>query len=1080
MYSFVVGNIHCGACKDDITEVVHAIDPSAEVTVDIERGIVQIKAAKQFDLSQAVRKLHSRGFDVNIPSVKSPQNHRVSFSSSLNSGGANGVSQLAPPGGVSTNGSGTNGPGTNGSSSAIPSTEPPTEEERGQTHASICKDCKTNAVRAVFAISGMTCASCAASITAAVRASLPDVLDVSVDAIQGSAYILLRSRDLVPQAKEAIEDSGFDAEVVEVLPLNEEGVKEYKLEASIGGMTCASCSSNVKQSLESLTHVIQANVDAVDGKAEIITDTNSSQLKTDIKNSVEDLGYDCEIPTDFTEVHSAQSKPRARTVTLEVHGIFCERCPKRIMDALRNYGDAVDILDPVSVNVPFVKFTYLPSPPKLTIREILHELKESNQGLEFNIVRPQSLEEIAAENQIKEKNKISRRLKLSSALVIPATVTMLVPSFMMSKAGEWLMLVLATIAYFFVADMFHKKALKELKQVVKSQRPLGYRLLHFGSMNLLMSSGTSISYFASVVAMAIDAGETYFDSVVFLTFFLLVGRYLDIYSKIKTTSAVSLISRGRPEEVQLASTKETINIDLCEVGDRVLVHPGQRCAVDGVVISKHSGGEFDESMLTGESLPVTKQAGDEVYAGTLNIGRQSVEIRVTAVNQGTLLNDIVEAVRHGQMQRAPIEKYVEGFTSVFVPVVVYLALSVWIVWFAFSRSVLWSMQFAIATFVVACPCGIGLAAPTALYIGSGLAAKYGVLARGGGEAFQEAANLNVMCFDKTGTITVGGNMRITDTWGAEGDEAVQLASQLEQDTVHPLAAAVVEYAKGRRVASSRCEDIEQISEHGRGVKATITAGPFKDETALLGNEKLIENYGESKGISLTREQRLLLKNWKNEGKSVIILAVTNHGVLLMLAAADQIRPESKQVVHDLQARGVSCYMISGDNEDTARAVARKVGIDASRVIAGVLPQQKSDKIKELQQTAGSERYQYGRAIVGMIGDGVNDAPALAASDVGIAQGRGADIALSSSQFVLLREDLRGLPVLINISRAVISKVKANFFWAAIYNCVSIPIAAGVLYPWTGARLDPVWASLAMALSSISVMVNSFLLRRYKP
>lgn len=1074
-----IDNIHCSSCEGDISNVVHRIDPQAVVEILPGRSAVKIETRTPFDARQCVSELHSRGFDVrdvsSTPPSSPPSAQRHSSLESVLKSPFNALKTRI-----------------------LGYRSVQLDDQRAQTHSEICRACSgddsstaepMDTFRVVCAVSGMTCASCADSIKEAIHRALPNVLDVSVDVVNGVVYTLCVSHTDSKTVLQAIDDAGFDATLTEVLPTHTQNTSQFHLRLAIGGMTCASCSQAVKAALMELPDVVSADVDALNGTADMVTRKAGSLDK--IVQAVEDIGYTCTPDSSGFQADHAAPAGQARTVTIAVANIFCDRCPERVMDALSQFGEAVHVVDSVKMKTPFVKFTYLPAPPKFTIRAILKLLQEANPQLGFEIVKPPSLEEIAAKNQNAEKRGILRRLILTAVFAIPASLFMFGSDMHMG-----LMFALATPVYFFADDIFHRKAIKELKSLITNTRtPILRRLFHFGSMNMLMSLGTSISYWASVLTAVFspETTESYFDSVIFLTFFLLVGRYLDIYSKIKTSSAVALVAQIRPDSVDLVDVQtsdqsgnssenedenvvpspasRTVNLptELIEVGDTVAVLPGMRAGCDGIVISGTSA--MNEAMLTGEALPVQKSQGDAVYSGTVNDGNQSLVYKVTATSDGTLLNDIVNAVRQGQSKRAPIERYVEKITGVFVPFVIYLALLVWLVWYLVSRDVLWSMQFAIATFVVACPCGIGLAAPTALYIGSGLAAKYGILARGGGEAFQEGSRLDVIAFDKTGTLTVGTGLHITDTWGAENDAAVQLAARLEADSVHPLAIAVVESAKGRKLTEDRCSNIETISERGRGISADITNGEYAGKVAILGNENAIKNVA---NVPISREQELLLQKWKFEGKSVIILALQNDKVLLMMAAADQIRPESRSVVHKLKELGISSYMISGDNVETANAVAKQVGILHERVLANVLPQEKAAKIEQLQSL------NMRRTVVSMVGDGINDAPALAISDVGIALGRGADIALSSSQFVLLREDLQAIPILVQISKAVMFKVKMNFFWAGIYNFVAIPIAAGVFYPYTHTRLDPVWASLAMALSSVSVMANSLLLRRYKP
>jgi len=415
------------------------------------------------------------------------------------------------------------------------------------------------------------------------------------------------------------------------------------------------------------------------------------------------------------------------------------------------------------------------------------------------------------------------------------------------------------------------------------------------------------------------------------------------------------------------------------------------------------------------------------------------------------------------------------------------------------------MEFAIAVFVVACPCGIGLAAPTALLVGSGLAANFGILVRGGGEAFQEAAQLDIVVFDKTGTLTQGGEPRITNAEVNGGDNwatniLLSLAHTLESTSSHPLAVAIRRYCEDEgRLSTIQSDDESAIEEiGGKGLKGTFSTPKCE---AIIGNEAwMTENHA-----ALSSGQETLLSQWKSDGKSVILLAVSNpqsgaFTVVAIFAASDALRPEARGVVTALQGQGLGTWMISGDNEITARAVARTVNIPETNVIAGVLPHQKAERVAWLQQI-GQKRQEGGRAmswfrkllaglrikidplnkraIVAMVGDGINDAPALARADVGIAIGSGSDVAISSASFILVQSDLKSILTLTDLSRKVFRRVKFNFFWALVYNTIALPIAAGVIYPAHHSRLSPVWASLAMALSSVTVVLSSLMLRLYK-
>lgn len=566
-------------------------------------------------------------------------------------------------------------------------------------------------------------------------------------------------------------------------------------------------------------------------------------------------------------------------------------------------------------------------------------------------------------------------------------------------------------------------------------------------------------------------------------------------------------------------TLRRIPVDLLEVGDIVSVPKGASPPTDCTIVTGSSS--FDESSLTGEPLLVSKYLGDDIFAGTINHG-QAVNARVKKVAGESMIDDIVEVVREGQNKHAPIERIADRVTAYFVPAICGLAVCTWAVWLTVGLLeyipndyldineggwYLWSLSFAIAVFVVACPCGIGLAAPCALHVGSGIASRHAILAKGGGEAFQEASLLDCVVFDKTGTLTQGVEPVITDEELLfQGDYAVRViylaARLLEESSSHPLARAIVSHCKEKPSINGQCNHAEEIA--GKGTKGIIEVGGVIYE-ALIGNERFLNEHG---AIGAGQYGEMLL-TWKQQGKSVILFAIRSEEpssvfgseftLTAIFATTDPIREEAPFVVRGLQSSGVDVWMITGDNITTATAVASQVGIPKDRVIAGVLPTEKvrsskspalthftnyllqADKVVELQSIATTgprstfstildrlrcrptpER----RAIVAMVGDGINDAPALSMADVGIAIGTGSDVAKQSAKFILVSSDLIGLLTLIDLSRAVVRRVKFNFFWACMFNLVAIPLAAGVLYPFTPQRirLEPVWAALAMAMS----------------
>lgn len=703
---------------------------------------------------------------------------------------------------------------------------------------------------------------------------------------------------------------------------------------------------------------------------------------------------------------------------------------------------------------------------------------------------------------------------------------------------SYALFVMAIPVYLYSAKSFHLRALRELKSLWRpnSRTPFLHRFTRFGSMNMLMSLGTSIALFASIAELILAATKkssgsmdnSYFDAVVFLTMFLLIGRFLEALSKAKTGDAVTSLGALRPAEavvVDPTTGDVKIQTDMIEIGDTVCIYHGTSPLFDGYIIEGSSS--FDESSLTGESRLVKKNIGDSIYSGTINKGA-SLKMEVTTISGTSMLDQIISAVRKGQTHRATIERVADTITAHFVPFVVLVAVLTWLIWLILGTTgaipqdwrdeeaggwALWSLRFAIAVFVIACPCGIGLAAPTALFVGGGLAAKHGILVRGGGEAFQEASSLDCIVFDKTGTLTQGGSPAVIDHRIIHGQDptlTLEVVKTLEENSSHPIARALLTFCNESR-AELETRDIVTVDEiPGKGLKATLNVDGHS-VTAIVGNEAHLADYN----VSIPPDFMAVLDTWKARGESIALLALSSAStqntwqLASMFAIADPLRPEAVSVVQALKKRGIDVWMLSGDNPTTANAVGAQVGIPATNIIAGVLPDEKSHKIQFLQQTLTKSRKSTlfrlpallrkskyaNRATIAMVGDGINDAPALSTADLSIAIGSGSDIALSSSSFILINSQLTTILTLLDLSRAVFRRVYFNFGWAMVYNLIAMPIAAGVLFPiTTGAnagdhgmlggekhvRLDPVWASLAMALSSLSVVCSSLALRSQIP
>lgn len=916
------------------------------------------------------------------------------------------------------------------------------------------------------------------------------------------------------------------------------GSAQFKATVSIGGMTCASCVNAITAELKELPWISDVAVNLLSNSATV---EYSDRDKTDdIVEAIEDLGYEAVIDQVINLTEWKRQSVGWRQVIVQIDGIFCGRCPDRIGRTLKGFRPSqIEILQQPSLTHPYLSLRYIPDAPSFTIRHILRAIEATDASFSASIYNPPTLEEKSRVIRARHQRRLLHRELMTLVVAIPTFVLGIVYQDLVSKSNltrefltaPWksglsrndvILCLLATPVYFFADDIFHRRAWSEMRTMWRRDSRTAFlvRFYKFGSMNMLMSLGTTIAYVSSVAQM-IAAGATggrhissssfYFDSVVFLTLFLLAGRIIEAYSKSKTGDAVEALAKLRPTTALLVEkdklngqTTSTVAIDQLDPGDIIRVPHGASPAADGIVLNGETS--FDESSLTGESRLIKKTEGDEVFTGTVNKG-SAVTMRITGTSGRSMLDQIVDAVREGQAKRAPMEQVADVLTTYFVPVVTLAAIITWVVWMVLvfsgavpeaspyaSQRVAFAFQFAIAVFVVACPCGLGLAAPTAIFVGGSLAAKHGILAKGGGHAFQKASKVDCVVFDKTGTLTVGGEPQITDAEilpdgdvGLSRSALLSALKAVEENSSHPIAKAIVDFC-GPDVKPVEVGQVKELA--GRGMTATATVAEESHEIAV-GNEKLLE----SLSVRLPDHVALLLGTWKAEAKSVSLVAVKAAGrdgwkLGAALSISDPIRAEAVAVTKALQSRNIQVWMLSGDNVTTAEAVARRVGIPPSNVLAEVLPSEKAAKISYLQSTlhasAGRGKENTSRrAQVAMVGDGINDSPALTAADVGIAIGSGSDVAISSADFVLALSSLTSVLTLLDLSRVVFNRIKLNFGWALVYNLAAVPIAAGCLYAvrtdaGEHVRLDPVWASLAMALSSISVVVSSLALRTKIP
>lgn len=571
---------------------------------------------------------------------------------------------------------------------------------------------------------------------------------------------------------------------------------------------------------------------------------------------------------------------------------------------------------------------------------------------------------------------------------------------------------------------------------------------HHANMDTLVAIGTAVAYFYSVYAMA-TGREVYFESAAFVTVFVLLGQVLEERMRHNASAAVEKLQKLQAKEalVKRAGDFVTLPVDQIRIGDLVKVLPGQKIPLDGEIVAGASN--IDEAMLTGESLPVSKTVGQKVIGATLNQNGTFV-FRVEKTGQATMLAQIVDLVKMAQTSRAPIQKLTDRISNIFVPAVLIVALLTYAAWYVFfGATAVQAMLYAVAVIVIACPCALGLATPTAIMVGTGRAARLGVLIKNG-EILEAVDQVQTVVMDKTGTITQGQPV-VTEIIGNQ-PEILRLAASLEASSEHPLASAILAKAKAEKIQPQNVTNFQVLE--GQGI-----TGKIGGQEVYLGNEKLNAAY------PLDANQAQSLARLQAEGKTVVTL-VANQKVLGLIAIKDQVKSDARQAIKALKKRGLKTVMLTGDNQAAAQAIAQEVGID--QVISSVLPAQKAEKIRELQHEGP----------VAFVGDGINDAPSLSTAEVGIAMESGTDIALEAGGIILTNNQLMGVVRALDLSQKTFKRIKLNLFWALIYNVIGIPLAAG-LFSTLGLVLSPEFAGLAMALSSISVVGSSLLLNRAK-
>jgi Cu+-exporting ATPase len=590
------------------------------------------------------------------------------------------------------------------------------------------------------------------------------------------------------------------------------------------------------------------------------------------------------------------------------------------------------------------------------------------------------------------------------------------------------------------------------------------------NMDSLIFIGTAVAYFYSfIISVLMFLGtkveaNLYYESAALILVFISLGKYLEAETKGRTSEAIKKLIGLQPKEATIIKDNEEIKIPIAQVkvGDIILVRPGEKISVDGVVIDGYSG--VDEKAITGESIPVEKKKGDEVIGATIN-KTGVLKFKATRVGKDTMLAQIIKIVEEAMGSKAPIQLLADKVSFYFVPTVIGIAISAFAIWLLLGQPLTFALTVFVAVLIIACPCALGLATPTAVMMGTGLAAQNGILIKSG-KALEIARDVNVVIFDKTGTLTKGEPV-VTDIIKVKNEisenSILQIAASVEKNSEHPLAQAIVNKAKEENLALSEVEGFQAIPGHGVSADLENLPAGRQGKKIVFRTRKLMTNNQINPAVA---EEKLAVL--ENQGQTAMILSFDGE-IIGLIAVADTLKEYSKEAVEMLHKMGKKVAIITGDNQRVGQAIAKQVGVD--RVLAEVLPQEKSVEIKKLQSEGN---------IVAMVGDGINDAPALAQADLGIALGSGTDVAMETGEIVLIKDDLRDVIIAIDLSKYTLNKIKQNLFWAFFYNIIGIPIAAGILYPFTGWLLNPAVAAAAMAFSSVSVVSNALLMKRYKP
>lgn len=874
-------------------------------------------------------------------------------------------------------------------------------------------------------IEGMTCASCVARVEKALK-KIEGVVSAHVNLSTEKASI--SADHVIPCAEiiQKIERAGFK-------------VAQQKFELDIEGMSCASCAARIEKALKKIPEVLEANVNLSTEKA-YVTAVSSLQQQVLVK-AIQKAGFDV----------------KADQLELNIEGMTCASCVARVEKALNK----VEGVTAASVNL--ATETAQVSGSNLNIANLIQAVKKAGYEAQLKTAKVNFAEQQTFQHKKAEETaSLYRDLWIALALALPVFIlemgSHLLPSFHhfvvhnIGTQNSWyIQFVLTTLVLLFPGRRFYQHGIPALLRLAPD-------------MNSLVTVGTAAAYLFSVIATFFPfllpqaTVHVYFEAAAVIIALILLGRYLEARAKGKTSQAIQYLIGLQPKTARVLQGGQWLDLPISEVQQDMIIEirPGEKVAVDGVVTSGHS--YVDEAMVTGEPVPVAKNTDDRVVGGTIN-QNGTLQIRATAVGEDSVLAQIIKMVEQAQGAKLPIQAAVDKVTLWFVPAVMGLALLTFIVWFLLGPEpqLSYALVNAVAVLIIACPCAMGLATPTSIMVGTGRAAEMGVLFRKG-EALQLLQQTKVVAVDKTGTLTEGKPV-MTDFQVLEGfnkQQVLQLIASVEAKSEHPIAYAIVQAAKEQQIELIEVSEFDSIT--GAGIKAQIN-----NQDIQIGAERLMQQLGLN-----TEHFAGIASKLGQEGKTPLYAALDGK-LAAIIAVADPIKDTTFKAIEELHRQGLKVAMITGDNPHTANAVAQQLKID--HVIAEVLPHEKVDAVKMLQKEHG---------IVTFVGDGINDAPALAQADVGMAIGTGTDVAIEAADVVLMSGNMQHVATGIGISQATIKNIRQNLFWAFVYNIALIPIAAGILYPFFGILLSPMFAAGAMALSSVFVVSNALRLKLYQP